>query len=305
MRVKEFVLKKMTSRSLLFRVVDNIFSFSDVRFADYVRRRTAEKGYGPAYRELIRQFGLDQYGSDEQTGERFVVDTILPWLFGGSHKDITCFDVGANVGHFAAILRRCFPAANIHCFEPNGQVFTKLAKAASQLNLQAHHTGLGDSTGERMLYTYAGEGNSEHSSLYKDVLGIIQKNEQVVGTNCTIDTLDNMCERLGIGHIHFLKTDTEGHELQVLMGARNTLSQNRISAIQFEFNEMNVISRVFMKDFYDLLPEFDFYRVRKGNLIPLGPYSPYHEVFLYQNILAVHQSLQADVNRFTKPPVQS
>ena len=56
-----------------------------------------------------------------------------------------------------------------------------------------------------------------------------------------------------IDDIDFIKIDVEGHELAVLQGAVNMINQNRIKVIQFEFNVANILSRVFLKDFYDLL----------------------------------------------------
>jgi len=65
------------------------------------------------------------------------------------------------------------------------------------------------------------------------------------------------------------------------------LSARRIGLIQFEFNELNVLSRVFLKDFYDLLPGYSLYRMDTDRLHPLGDYSPINEIFRYQNILAI------------------
>ena len=62
--------------------------------------------------------------------------------------------------------------------------------------------------------------------------------------------------------------------------------------MQFEFNEMNVISRVFLKDFYDLLgDEWDFFRLDTRKLIYLGRrYDSANEIFKFQNIVAIRKS---------------
>jgi hypothetical protein len=100
--------------------------------------------------------------------------------------------------------------------------------------------------------------------------------------------LDTFSRDHDISIIHLLKIDTEGHELEVLKGAANMLRENRIRAIQFEFNEMNVVSRVFFKDFCDLLPNYKFYRMLSHGLGPLDPYSPlWCELFAFQNIVAL------------------
>ena len=54
---------------------------------------------------------------------------------------------------------------------------------------------------------------------------------------------------LKLERLNLLKIDAEGNEYKILLGAKQALQANIIDVIQFEFNEMNVISRVFMKDF--------------------------------------------------------
>ena len=52
-------------------------------------------------------------------------------------------------------------------------------------------------------------------------------------------------------------------------------------------DQMNVAARVFLRDFYDLLSDYRFFRLDTRRLIPLGPYQPRNEIFQFQNLLAV------------------
>jgi len=67
------------------------------------------------------------------------------------------------------------------------------------------------------------------------------------------------------------------------------LSEKKIKAIHFEFNEMNIISKISFKNFWDLLIGFEFYRMLPGgNLIRLKKYSPLScEIYAFQNIVAI------------------
>jgi hypothetical protein len=86
--------------------------------------------------------------------------------------------------------------------------------------------------------------------------------------------------------------DAEGHELAILRGAREAIVSRRVDVVQFEFNEMNIFSRVFFKDFYDALPGFAFYRMVTDGLAEIGPYQPRtHELFFLQNIVAIRDDL--------------
>jgi len=56
---------------------------------------------------------------------------------------------------------------------------------------------------------------------------------------------------------------------------------------------------VFFKDFYDLLINFDIYRLLPKGVIKLNNYEPvYDEIFGYQNIVAINKnSIYKDIFR--------
>jgi hypothetical protein len=71
------------------------------------------------------------------------------------------------------------------------------------------------------------------------------------------------------------------------MGGSKLIAKNLIDVIQFEFNLNNVYSRVFLRDFYLLLKNYRFFRLTQTGLIALGEYHTRHEIFLFQNLIAV------------------
>ena len=84
------------------------------------------------------------------------------------------------------------------------------------------------------------------------------------------------------------KIDVEGNEFSVLRGMKMALLSGKVNAIHFEFNEMNVMSRIFFKDFYDFLTDYQFYRMLQDGLVEIGEYNPlFCEIFAYQNIVAI------------------
>lgn len=49
-----------------------------------------------------------------------------------------------------------------------------------------------------------------------------------------IETLDSFCERNGISHIDFLKIDTEGFDLNIMLGAGGMLARHCVDLVQAE-----------------------------------------------------------------------
>lgn len=236
--------------------------------------------------------GILQYKDDVVSGERHLITEVLPHLLRAGNG-LILLDVGANVGDYSRSLRGQFPGANILSFEPNPETFAQLQQKTAGLRVQCHNMGMSNQSGSAAIFVNQLERTTGHASLYPEVLQNLHGYDAVDSVEIKLATLDDFCRDQGLERIDFLKIDTEGHELKVLQGASGLLKAEKIDAIQFEFNEMNVISRVFLRDFFELLgKQFDLFRLHSRGLIPLPNYRPVDEVFLFQNILAVHRSLR-------------
>ena len=151
----------------------------------------------------------------------------------------------------------------------------------SSINL--FNIGLGEEIGNHFLYDLADTDGTSKASLFEEVFSL-EENEKTKKFEITVTTLNEFAE---LNKIDFIKIDTEGNEIAVLRGASKLLAENRIGCIQFEFNEMNCISRVFFRDFTTLLKDFEFYRMLPNGIVKLDKSPVYNEIFAFQNILAV------------------
>ena len=241
---------------------------------------------GEAYKLALRAVGVLNYENDVVSGERRFLTRYL-----AKYPSAVIVDVGANCGRYSALARKLAPTATIHAFEPHPTSFDKLSQVARDLGICAHPLALGDSTSEIDFYDYADNQGSEHASVYREVIESIHRRPATT-TRVRCETLDNIVRDLGLARINLLKIDTEGHELAVLKGARGLLEEDRIDVIQFEFNEMNIVSRVFMKDFFEVLKNYRIYRLQEKGVIEFAVYDPiFMEVFAYQNLACIHRNL--------------
>ena len=237
------------------------------------------------YQLALRGIGILNFEDSKVSGERTFLQTLLQ-----HRRGLIVLDVGANVGEYSNSVARLDGSAKIYAFEPHPTTFTHLALAAKANRYSAINAAVGEQEGCLTLFDYATHDGSQHASLYRSV---IEEIHGAVSTGVQVDvlTVDGFMRAHGVGAIGLLKIDTEGHEYQVLKGAMNALCDGGIEVIHFEFNEMNVISRVFMKDFFDLLKSYRLYRMFPDGLVELVKYSAItSEIFAYQNIVAVHSS---------------
>ncbi|MCD2449762.1 FkbM family methyltransferase [Methylicorpusculum oleiharenae] len=199
-------------------------------------------------------------------------------------------DVGANIGNYSKSLLATNPAISIYAFEPHPLTFLKLKENINAENFHAVNAAVGAQTGVLSLYDYQDNDGSSHASLYQDVIENIH-NSKAIEHKVNVITLSDFIESNNIDKIALLKIDTEGNELNVLKGVTKQLEAGKISAIHFEFNEMNVASRTYFWDFWDLLPNFDFYRLLPNDMVKIEKYKPvFCEIFAYQNIVAILKS---------------
>ncbi len=142
----------------------------------------------------------------------------------------TVFDLGANFGLFTRFLSESVgTTGRVFSFEPTADMFSVLENNCSHLgllNTSIHRTALSDRTGvSEMVIPVREDGSLNH---YEASLApaeeICAGGKTVVVETCT---LDDFCAHHSVGNVAFIKCDVEGHELEVLEGARKTLLHHR------------------------------------------------------------------------------
>lgn len=136
------------------------------------------------------------------------------------------FDVGANVGQTSSHLALQFPEAAIYAFEPVPFSYA-LLKANTDPIPQVTAFSHGFSSTRASETIFVQEDSGWHS---------VSKNiDRGLGTTeIALNTIDAFCLERGVSHINILKTDTEGHDLAVLTGAKAMLSEARVDAVYSE-----------------------------------------------------------------------
>ncbi len=250
----------------------------------------ARKPLVPIHRLMLhvalRGLGVFNYQSFRISGEFYLVRKLLPKLFAGK-SDLVFFDVGANEGNYSETLLSAFPDSTVYSFEPHGKTFQRLeARLAGRGN--AFNYGLGDAEATLQLYDVGNDEGTSHASLYPDVVSEIH-HKPVNSVEVEIRVLDDVAAELKLDRIDFLKIDTEGNELSVLKGASCLLTEGRVGIIHFEFNEMNVISGCFMREFSLMLKNYRLFRLLPNALLEIEGMPVLTEIFGFQNVVAINR----------------
>ena len=239
-----------------------------------------------------QKIGILNYGDMHISGEVFALNYIAKKYI--KKEKCVLFDVGANRGEYSKLLREVFPKANVYAFEPFPASHRSLERNVAEYGINIINAGLGSTSAKLKMYNFGEDEQGDPGTIYKSALSDLYNARNIVEVQIDIKTLDAFCECQKIEFIDFLKIDVEGHELAVLQGAKTMIKNNKIDFIQFEFNELNIISRVFLKDFYEILPGYNLYRIKNDSLVPMLEYKSINEIFKYQNILAIRKEIDRE-----------
>ncbi len=140
----------------------------------------------------------------------------------------TIFDVGANVGQSAVSFGAVFKNAGIYSFEPIRETYNGLVeKTRSHPRIRTFRLALGSSPGHVPMVV------NPRSSTVSRVTATPPREMEHVET-VPMGTGDSFCAAHKIERIGFLKIDAEGHDLEVLIGFGNMLTQQRIDFAEAE-----------------------------------------------------------------------
>jgi FkbM family methyltransferase len=232
----------------------------------------------------VKGMGIDNKFSLVHKGDRMLMSKLLK-----SNGKQVVIDVGANVGNYAEEVLKYNPEVELYAFEPHPKTFITLQEKAQKFGFKTINKGCADTIGKLNFYDYANNDGSEHATLLEGVFTDLYNNETIVH-EVDVTTLDAFIQEHKIEYIDLLKIDTEGFEYSVMSGCLESIKNNKIKAIHFEFNSMNIISKVFMKDFIKILPQYDFYRVLPNGLLKIEQNKVLlTEIFGFQNVVAINK----------------
>lgn len=141
------------------------------------------------------------------------------------------FDVGANVGQSSKTYLALLPSSHIYCFESVSDTFRKLQNSLKgNERVDCYQLAFGSSKGKGKMSLQGSSDMFFLLSLSKES----PMSSDLMTETVDIITLDEFCQIHRIDQINYLKIDTEGGDLEVLKGAVNTLTEQRIDFIEVE-----------------------------------------------------------------------
>lgn len=215
-----------------------------------------------ASRFILDRARLDGPNRIESNGElmvqRFVIRARGP-------GPVTVIDVGAHFGEWSGHLlqqaRRGGVQVSLHAFEPSRHTFELLAETLGPPTEAVHLSRLGISSRPGTAVLHKPHEGAGSSSLYE------RSQSKHVTEEVSLTTLEEYCAKAGIDHVHLLKVDAEGHDLDALQGGRCLFAEGRVDVAQFEYNARWIDARHYLRDAFDFAEALGY---RLGKVTPRG-----------------------------------
>jgi FkbM family methyltransferase len=186
----------------------------------------------------------------------------------GPKPQSVVLDVGANRGQSVKFFRSLFKGIEIYSFEPSPRIF-KLLAGLNIRDFHAFNVGISSTNGVKTFYESSLDEastfdlpnvNSEWHKTKSRVLGV-NKDEMYSSVSVPVRTLDSIIDENEIQRIFLLKIDVEGHEYEVLSGARLAFSTKMIENIQIErhLDDLRINDETRIQNY---LKDFGYCRIR-------------------------------------------
>ncbi len=130
-------------------------------------------------------------------------------------------DVGANFGYFSIIASRYVgPNGKVISFEPSSETFTILQHNTSKLkNIEIYKTALGSKQETKHFFHANDYVNSGFTK------SPFQNPSEYSGNDLSVTTLDKFIKGK-VKKVDFIKCDVQGDDIDVLIGAKDTIQSN-------------------------------------------------------------------------------
>ena len=241
-------------------------------------------------RSLYMQARGDLANNMSTNGELMIQRDVIKANQSSTKEKLVFFDVGANIGDWSISLLSNYEeyrpqAPQLYVFEPVPSTSHILKKRLGE-NKGIHYVqrALSSKDGTDEIYI-AGEAAGTNS--------LHCENVSVAPESITIKkiTATEFCATQGINNIHLFKSDTEGHDMEVILGSLPLLEEGRVAVFQFEYNHRWIFSRHYLKDVFDAIDGLPY---RVGKICPdhievYDKWHPEHERFFEANYVLLRE----------------
>ena len=231
---------------------------------------------------VLRFIGYNHHGNLNESGEIHFLKKIC------KENTSLCIDVGANKGEYSKYILEN-SNHSVVAFEPINDSYKKLKKYEKIFSkrFSVFNLAISNESGQKKIYFE--KNNLQWSSLDQKINKIDYLKNLKNFEKCRVTKLDNFLKKSKRfkQNIKLIKIDTEGHEFEVLQGAKNVIKKFKPKYIQIEYNWHHLFKNVNLYIMSEFLSEYEVFKIfpYHKTLIKIDPKKPENNYFNYSNIV--------------------
>ena len=209
------------------------------------------------------------------------------------------FDVGANVGSWSKLALDHDKNASVFAFEAIKQTYINLKKILDQKNgnITIINKAISHKIGEFEIYNF-GENEGTNSFFYNKFSNKETKNDTIKIEKVSTITIDTFCKENNINMIDYLKCDTEGNDFNVILGCQEMFKNEKIVALQFEYNWRWINAGAYLKNVFDRFQNTNYLigKMTSNKIQIIEEWTPEIEKFYESNYLIINKNYIKNFN---------
>ncbi len=197
-------------------------------------------------------------------------------------------DIGANQGQSIKRFNLIFNDSVIHSFEPIKECFDQMVKDYSYERFIKNNYALSDKETKKNFFINKNSYTSSFSRINKKYDELHAKDEIIKSLKVKTKTLDSYINLNKIKKIDILKIDTQGHELEVLKGAKNSLKKSIINFIELELVLCDYYKKKCILHELDIVMHsnnFELFNLQELNYSKKGQIKSFDMLYINKNFL--------------------
>jgi FkbM family methyltransferase len=174
------------------------------------------------FRISIRLLGYNNYGDADRTGEKYFLNYLI------DRNPKFCIDIGANIGTYSDFILQNSDA-QVLAFEPLPKSFEEAEKLIRKYpgRFRIVNKGVSNKEGELILHFGNQTESATFSSEANQIPYIAELNqEKILVPVISLDRYISDHPELPWNECNLLKIDTEGFEVEVILGAKNFITKS-------------------------------------------------------------------------------
>lgn len=225
----------------------------------------------------------------ESNGETDLVRALLQ--FGRQDKRaFRAWDVGGNLGDYTQMItneaRRVARDYSVDVFEPAPAAAAALrSRFAEDRSVRLHAIALSNRKG---VMEFELQGATAGTNTLEPT-----GDPNATTIEVEIDTAEARATAAAIDELDLLKIDAEGHDLEVIRGARKLLDEKRVRAVQFEYNFRWLYGKHLLKEAFEIASQTEYAIgiVQPGEVMFFENWQAENERFFEANYVLVRKDV--------------